>query len=223
MCHVSVIEFFIEHAKLEEFQGKRVLEVGSRYINGSIRPLIEKFFTPREYIGVDIEPGKYVDIVLPAERLVDYFGEETFDVVISTELLEHVRNWRLVVNNMKKVLKKGGYIYITTRSRGFPYHGYPFDFWRYSPEDIRKIFSDFIIIVLKKDHEAPGVFLKARKPLNYTACCLDDIPLYSVILGKRTLSIPDLKDAPLLRKLIIRYMDLEIGKNLYKRLAEIIT
>ena len=111
MCHVSVIEFFIEQARPEEFRNKRVLEVGSRYVNGSVRPLIEKFFQPREYVGIDIEPGKFVDVVIPAEKLLDYFEPESFDVVISTEVLEHVKDWRLVISNMKGVLRKGGYIY----------------------------------------------------------------------------------------------------------------
>ena len=46
--------------------------------------------SPTEYVGVDIEPRKFVDVVLPAEKLTEYFGSESFDVVISTELLEHV-------------------------------------------------------------------------------------------------------------------------------------
>ncbi len=118
MCNVAVLEFFMEHARPEEFRGKRILEVGSKYVNGSVRPLIENFLSPKEYVGVDIE----------SEKLVDRFGEESFDMVIATELLEHVRDWRLVVNNMKRVLKPLGYIYITTRSKGFPFHAYPYDF-----------------------------------------------------------------------------------------------
>jgi SAM-dependent methyltransferase len=106
-----VIEFFINNIKIKEFNEKRILEVGSKYVNGSVRPLIEKFVHPKEYIGVDVEPGKYVDIILPAEKLVEHFGEEAFDIVISTELLEHVKDWRLVIINMKRVLKCGGYIY----------------------------------------------------------------------------------------------------------------
>jgi len=111
MCHTSVIEFFIENIDIREFKAKRVLEVGSKYVNGSVRPLIERFCKPKEYIGIDIEPGKYVDIILPAEKLLKYFGKESFDVVISTEVLEHVKNWRVVIFNMKEVLKPGGYIY----------------------------------------------------------------------------------------------------------------
>jgi SAM-dependent methyltransferase len=138
--NVAVLDFFLRNIDCREFDGKRVLEVGSKFVNGSVLPLIERFCSPKDYVGVDIEPGKYVDVVLPAEKLVDCFGSESFDVVISTELLEHVYDWRIVVNNMKTVLKRGGYIYVTTRSRGFPYHAYPYDFWRYEPNDMLAIF-----------------------------------------------------------------------------------
>lgn len=192
MCHVSVIDFFIRHAEKNEFENKRILEIGSRNINGSVRPLIERFLNPYEYIGIDIFEGEYVDIVLPAEKVEDYFGKESFDVVISTEVLEHVRDWRRVVSNMKNVLKRGGFIYITTRSKGFPLHDYPHDYWRYEVEDFKIIFSDLDIIVIEEDKEAPGVFLKARKPERYNGSVdLSNVALYSVLKGKRINYIPD--------------------------------
>ncbi|MDH7478371.1 MAG: class I SAM-dependent methyltransferase [Candidatus Bathyarchaeota archaeon] len=88
---MAIIEWFIEEVanNTEQFKGKRILEVGSKCVNGSVRPLVEKFCSPKEYIGIDIEKGMYVDVILPAERLVEHFGESSFDVVISTELLEH--------------------------------------------------------------------------------------------------------------------------------------
>ena len=206
MCNVAVLEFFIESIKAEEFNEKRILEVGSKYINGSVRPLIEGFFSPQEYIGVDIESGKFVDLILPAEKILDHFGPESFDVVTSTELLEHIVDWRLVVNNMKMILKRTGYIYITTRSRGFPYHSFPCDFWRYAVEDMGKIFIDFEVIALKKDHQAPGVFLKARKPENYVPADLSDIALYSMVLGRRTRDIPNIEDMPFSRSFMLRLL-----------------
>jgi len=75
MCNVEVIEFFIGNVEIE---GKRVLEVGRKYVNGSVRPFIERFMRPKEYIGVDVESGKFVDVILSAERLAEYFGEESF-------------------------------------------------------------------------------------------------------------------------------------------------
>jgi len=161
--NVAVLDFFLRNVDCKEFNDRRVLEVGSKFVNGSVRPLIERFCKPKEYIGVDIEPGKYVDIVLPAEKIVEYFGVESFDVVISAETLEHVFDWRLVINNMKYALKPNGYI--TTRSRGFIYHGYPYDYWRYEINDMIKIFKDFKIIRLESDWEGPGVFLKQENRL----------------------------------------------------------
>ena len=204
---VAVLDFFMRAVDCEEFAGNRVLEVGSKFVNGSVRPLIERFCKPKEYIGVDIEPGKYVDVVLPAERLVDY-GPESFDVVVSTELIEHVHDWRLIINNMKVVLKRGGFIYLTTRSLGFGYHAYPHDYWRYEPSDMVRIFRDFEIIRLEVDWEGPGVFLKARKPMDWRPADLSGIALYSMVLGKRTTSIPELQSMPLSRKLMLKLIEL---------------
>jgi hypothetical protein len=112
-------------------------------------------------------------------------------------------DWRLVINNMKMVLKCGGFIYLTTLSRGFPYHAYLHDYWRYEPSDIARIFRDFEIIRLEADWEAPGVFLKARKPMNWRLVDLNGIALYSVILGRRVRELVTLDDAPLVRRLAL--------------------
>ncbi len=117
MCDVQDIELFIEYAKLKEFEGKRVLEVGAKYVNGSVRPFIIKFLKPKEYIGIDLESGKFVDIVMSAEELLNEFGPEAFDVIIAFNVLEHVKDWRTVINNIKSVLKTDGYIYISSVNR----------------------------------------------------------------------------------------------------------
>jgi hypothetical protein len=41
---ILVLEFFIDNTMAEDFAQKRVLEVGSKYVNGSVRPIIEKFY-----------------------------------------------------------------------------------------------------------------------------------------------------------------------------------
>ena len=58
-----------------------------------------------------------------------------------------------------------GVLLITTRSPGFKYHGYPFDYWRYTPEDMTRLLRDFEIEDLQNDPLAPGVFVKARRPV----------------------------------------------------------
>jgi len=187
MCSIQIVEWFVNELLYNpsNFNGKRILEVGSRDVNGSVRPFVEMLACPKEYVGIDIENGKGVDLVLPVEQLVQHFGIESFDVVISTELLEHVKDWRTVVNNMKAVLKNHGLIFITTVAYGMPYHAYPQDFWRYELEDLQEIFSDFQILhVAKHEH---NVFLKAVKS-NQTRKNLENISLYSMAKGYKTLA-----------------------------------
>ncbi len=221
--NISVLEFFIENLKKEEINNKKVLEVGSKYVNGSVRPIIEKFFQPEKYVGIDIEQGKFVDEVLPAEKLIEHFGQQSFDIVISTELLEHVKDWRIVIHNMKGVLKEGGYLYITTRSKGFPYHSYPYDFWRYEIDDMKNIFSDFIIEKLEKDNiESPGVFLKAKKPFNFKENDLTDYELYSILEDKRIKNIDESNikkfQKKILRKGKLKNFYLKLGESIYHKI-----
>jgi SAM-dependent methyltransferase len=190
MCNPACIEFGRRNLLEPEIRGKFVLEVGSYDVNGSMRPFVMPF-GPARYVGVDVEHGPGVDEICDATRIRERFGESSVDVLISTELLEHVPDWREVVRNFKGVLKSGGTLLITTRSRGFHYHGYPYDFWRYEIPDFQFIFQDFDILALETDPVAPGVLLKARKR---------DVPgrretdtrghaLYSIVVGRRTLAV----------------------------------
>lgn len=146
-------------------KGKDVLEVGSHDVNGSTRPDLLAL-EPKSYLGVDIAPGPGVDLVTSVHDLTASFGERAFDAVVSTEMLEHVEDWRSAVNQMKAVLRPHGGIFLTTRHWGFPYHGYPHDYWRFEVIDLQDIFSDFIIAWAMAG-PAKGAFIYAVKPLDY--------------------------------------------------------
>ena len=190
MCHVSCIVFGIKNLTEEEVRGRRVLEIGSYNLNGGLRPVIETW-GPSEYVGVDIEEGPGVDIVCTAENILEKFQRDSFDTVISTEMLEHVRDWKSTISNIKNVCKPGGTILLTTRSFGFCYHGCPNDFWRYELNDMRNIFADCDILLLEKDHETPGVFLKAKKPETFFEKELMTYKLHSIVVNKRVNEISD--------------------------------
>ena len=202
MCNAYCILFGAVHLKPEEVRGRRVLEVGSRDTNGSLRPLIESY-RPAQYTGIDIQEGPGVDELCKAEDMLDVFGKDSFDVVISTELLEHVLNWKKVINNFKNVCKMDGIIMITTRSYGCPYHGHPYDFWRYEIEDMNHIFSDCAIEKVDID-PVKGVFAKIRKPQNFVINDLADHKLYSILLNQRVREIDEKDISRYTKRLILR-------------------
>jgi hypothetical protein len=102
-----------------------------------------------------------------------------------------VFDWKIVVYNLKRIVKPGGITIITTRFYGSIYHGNPFDFWRYEPGDMRRIFADFVIQYLRYGDENIGVWLKAKKPNGWQPSNLD-YALYSIAVGKKSLFLTNL-------------------------------
>lgn len=162
MCNRGCLDFGKDVIERAHVEGLRVLEVGSYDVNGSLRETVMAL-EPREYVGVDILAGPGVDCICPAERLTETFGERRWDLVVCTEVLEHVWDWPATVSNLKRSLATGGHLLLTTRSVPFPYHSYPFDYWRFDPEDMAAIFADLSVLRLVPDLE-PGVLLYASRP-----------------------------------------------------------
>ena len=158
----SILDWCSEVVSESDVVSRDILEVGSYNVNGSFRPYIESL-NPSTYTGVDQLSGPDVDVIGKAEHLVNVYGPASFDVVISTEMLEHCEHWHDAVWNMMEVTKPGGLHIISTRSPGFPWHPYPEDWWRFSLDDIRAIWSSWDILDARDDPEMPGVFIKARK------------------------------------------------------------
>ena len=188
MCNKACIDFGQKNLKDEDVRGKSVIEVGSFDLNGSLRPIVEAF-CPISYIGVDLQMGPGVDQICDAHDILDRFGYDAFDLLISTELLEHVKDWQKVISNFKHILKPNGVLLITTRSKGFYYHDYPTDFWRYEISDMQTILSDFTIEVNEKDPIEPGIFIKARKPNTFTENKITNYQLYSIIKDRHAKKI----------------------------------
>jgi SAM-dependent methyltransferase len=184
VCNPACLEFIQRVVAPADVAGRSVLEVGAYDVNGSARSVLQPL-SPASYVGVDIELGPGVDEIVSVDRLLERFGKEAFDLVVSTELIEHVADWRTAVSNLKGVVCREGSLVMTTRSKGFPYHGYPDDYWRFEAADLRQIFADFHIAALEPDPSEPGVFLKATKPRRFRERRLGRIDLYSMAHDRR--------------------------------------
>ena len=190
MCNRDSLAFAERNLTAERVTGRRVLEVGSQNVNGSTRPFVERH-DPAEYVGVDIAEGPGVDEICDVGDLTQRFGEAHFDLVVCTEVLEHVRDWRAALSNLKRVLAAGGTLLVTTRSIGFRYHGYPFDFWRFEPKDVETLMADMSLDLLETDASSPGVLFVATKPDDFHEADLADHQLFSIITERRCRDIND--------------------------------
>jgi len=111
-------------SQVERFQNRGlivpnpdVLDCGSLDINGNNRYL---FPNAKSYTGIDIVEGKNVDVVT---RVMYFNPENQFDVIISTEMLEHDEDWKSSLGHMSYLLKPGGFLLITAAGEGRPEHG----------------------------------------------------------------------------------------------------
>jgi SAM-dependent methyltransferase len=77
--------------------------------------------------------GTNVHVVASAEHLP--FPDAIFDLVLSQEVLEHVRDPFQAMREMKRVLKASGLMYCQVPFT-IGYHPGPTDFWRFTKEGI---------------------------------------------------------------------------------------
>jgi len=166
--HASVMRFVVENLYPHEVKGRKVLEVGSADVNGSVRPLVMSM-APASYLGIDLAEGPGVDHVLDISSIS---GEQKYqlrsEVVISTEMLEHAQDWQQALIMMASVCTET--LILTCRgtdSRGtFHRHNEP-DYWRFRPSDLVRACAAVGLIVVRceQDPQVPGVFLKAVRPM----------------------------------------------------------
>ena len=71
----------------------------------------------------------------------------SFDVVVSTQVLEHVKHpWRWI-KEVYRICKPNGIIYICTPN-SIGYHAFPIDCWRVWPEGMNAVFEEAGVIPL---------------------------------------------------------------------------
>src|SRR5688572_24735644 len=123
----AIVEIIVESLAL---RGK-VLEIGSRQEkNQKGMANLRILFKGSNYLGVDMRKGPGVDKVINGNRLP--FSDNSFDVVICLETLEHADKPWLVVSEIERVLKPTGTAIVSSQ-QNFPIHLHPSDYFRYTP------------------------------------------------------------------------------------------
>jgi len=126
---------------VELFKGP-FLEVGSKDY-GSTQNLRFLFADKDDYIGIDMEDGPGVDVVLD---ITEDFGQidkrlcgQRFGTIFCLSVLEHCEQPFKMAENLTFLLEPEGQICISAPF-SWKIHAYPSDYWRFTPEGIKKLF-----------------------------------------------------------------------------------
>lgn len=126
----------------------RVLDVGAGSVVDKNRragqfALADKYaqlVAQRGYFGLDVEPGANVAVVADAHALP--IAAESLDGVIMVSVLEHLYDPVRAVEQVARVLKRGG-VYFSYAPFYHPYHASPHDYFRFTQEGYRHLLRDF--------------------------------------------------------------------------------
>ncbi len=117
-----------------------IVEFGSLQVEpdqpGDLRPL----FAGLQFLGTDMRQGPGVDRVEDLRRLS--FADEAIGTALCLDTLEHCEDPLTACREMHRVLAPGGLCVISS-VMFFPIHGYPQDFWRFTPEGFRRLLAPF--------------------------------------------------------------------------------
>lgn len=165
----------VAHARRERL---RVLDVGC-----GVKPYFP-YFAPfaESYVGVDVVDNPAADLLGCVENLP--VGDASFDVVLCTQVLEHCDDPARAVAELRRVTAPGGRVLASTHGVQV-YHPSPHDFWRWTHEGLRRLFT-----------QSATWGSLAVEPAGGTAACLGMLLATFVELGFKRARAPQLARGP---------------------------
>lgn len=122
---------------------KPLIPVFERYVKGSLldagagrlsyRFILGKLCDTYRSIDIDVR-GETVDSVGDIQKLP--VKDDVFDTVFCTQVLEHVPEPQKAINEIYRVLKKGGHAIFTVPHLGY-LHNEPHDYYRYTKHGLK--------------------------------------------------------------------------------------
>lgn len=117
-----------------------VVEFGSLQVEPGQPNDLRALFAGRGYIGTDMRPGPGVDRVEDLRQLT--FATGSVGTALCLDTLEHCADPLTACRELHRVLGDGG-VCVLSSVMFFPVHGYPHDYWRFTPEGLRLLLEPF--------------------------------------------------------------------------------
>jgi SAM-dependent methyltransferase len=130
---------------LDRFIADRATTARTLDIGGADSPYA-RYFPNR--VCLDVIQYEGVDVIGDAHDLP--FEDGSFECILCTEVLEHLHTPEKAINEMRRVLKPGGTLILTTRFI-FPIHDAPGDYFRYTKYGLRHLLREWDIRVVQEE------------------------------------------------------------------------
>lgn len=168
--------------------GLEVLEIGSRVVTGA---RWRDKFASANYTGFDFYPGDNVDVVGDAHRLSSYFDKK-FDLIFSSAVFEHLYMPWVVAEEIQKLLKVGGCVFVETHF-SYKAHERPWNFFQFSEVGLQALFNSalgFEVLDSGMSNPMRGYFSAAADEyLRYRP--VGELYCHSEILCRKVREVPD--------------------------------
>lgn len=166
MAHSLIYEVVSDIAQCVRLP-EPIVEFGSMQVEpgqpGDLRPL----FAGRTFIGTDFREGPGVDRVEDLRSLS--FADGEVGTALCLDTLEHCEDPIAAARELRRVVSASGGVCVITSVMLMGIHGYPSDYWRFTPEGIRVLLHGFddVDVAAMGDPSAPfwvfGIASKGRK------------------------------------------------------------
>jgi len=176
--HLNSRLLFEKYVAAQIAPSLRVLEIGPDAFPSTLQQLLSP--APRAWDTIDLYRDPRLTFTAKSENEFPVVSD-VYDVVISANVLEHVRRTWLWMKEVARVCRPGGLV-VTITPVSWPYHEAPIDCCRVYPEALRALYEDAgleVTICRFESIEAPwmrrkvpGRSIDARRPLIQAAARL---------------------------------------------------
>ena len=136
--HVNSTLLFEKYCKNLFAPNNLVLEIGPNKYPSTYNEIVG--LSTINWHTLDIVPNDNLTYLANSEYSFP-IPDNTFDVVLSGQVIEHVRKPWVWIKELARVSKKGGYV-IIINPVSWPYHLAPIDCWRIYPEGMHALYEE---------------------------------------------------------------------------------
>lgn len=149
--HLNSKLIFQKHAVKFFRDEMKVLEIGPEEIPSAYQGLVNN----KSIEWHTLEIGSDVpNVTIRAQDEYSYpVQNETYDIVVSNNVIEHVRKIWVWMKELQRITKRDGFI-IIVNPLSWPYHEAPVDCWRIYPEGMKALCEDANLKVILSTYES---------------------------------------------------------------------